>query len=86
MAEIVSIGAGRAQETIVEFVTRRTVVTSDEVGRRFGMSYDDAHKQMRELQRTGKIVGRAGGDRKMVWAINESDFEHPAPGMSPSKK
>ena len=75
MTNVLKLGGSSGSETVEEFVRRRGSVTSHEVGRRFGWSYEDAHKHMKFLQRQGVVHGTTeksmthGGGRDICWSI-----------------
>lgn len=75
MSKVVGIGGAASVETVEDFVRRRGSVTSHEVGRRFGWTYEDAHRHMKKLQRQGLVHGETGklmtngGGRDICWSI-----------------
>jgi hypothetical protein len=75
MSNVVKIGGTAAVETVEDFVRRRGSVTSHEVGRRFGWTYEEAHRHMKKLQKQGVICGETeksmvnGGGRDLCWTI-----------------
>lgn len=75
MSNVVNIGGTASVDTVEDFVRRRGSVTSHEVGRRFGWTYEEARRHMKRLQEQGAIRGETekstvhGGGRDLCWTI-----------------
>jgi len=66
MSNVVNIGGTASVDTVEDFVRRRGSVTSHEVGRRFGWTYEEARRHMKKLQEQGAIRGETEKSTPMV--------------------
>ncbi len=76
MGEIVRLGAGHPDESLLDFLKREGPVRTDSVANRFGWTLAAARGHLRLLEQQGHIVsrletirGRRSGGRIYGWSV-----------------